>query len=107
MEPTADQRDDLEYILESIIKKIPRFVGLANSFQKKQVPIDDISDFVLGLIWENFSRKCVDYNTNYVKTHAGTTKAEHIMDLAGITIDIFQTDAKSIKELIKTELSKN
>ena len=29
------------------------------------------------------------------------------MDLAGITIDIFQTDAKSIKELIKTELSKN
>ena len=107
MEPTADQREDLEYILDSIIKKIPRFVGLANAFQKKQVPIDDISDFVLGLIWENFSRKCVEYNTNYVKTHVDTTRGEDILDLASITIDIFQTDAKSIKELIKTELSKN
>jgi len=107
MEPTASQREDLQRILDSIIKKIPSFVGLANAFQKKEVPIDNTSDFVLGIIYENFSRKCVEYNTKYVKTYANTTKGEHILDLASIAIDIFQTDANKIKESIQTELSKN
>ncbi len=107
MEPTAPQREDFQRILDSITKKIPRFVGLANSFQRKQIPIDNISDFVLGLIYQNFSEKSVEYNVEYVKAHADTTKEEHVLDLASIIIDVFQTDAKSIKESIQTELSKN
>ena len=101
MEPTAQQRVDLQGRLDSIIKKIPNFVSIAKSFQERQkVPIDNISDFVLGMIYQNFFQKSIDYNVKYVR------ELETTYDLSSIMVDIFETDFMRIKELIQKELSR-
>jgi len=102
MEPTAQQRVDLQRRLDSIIKKIPNFVSITKSFQKGQkVPIDNISEFVLGMIYQNFFQKSIDYNVKYVREHVDAT-----YDLSSIIVDIFETDFITIKELIQKELSR-
>jgi len=102
MEPTAQQRVDLQERLNSIIKKIPNFVSIAKSFQELQkVPIDNITDFVLGMIYENFFQRSIDYNIKYVREHVDAT-----YDLSSMIVDIFETDFITIKELIQKELSR-
>jgi len=106
MEPTADQREDYLKKLDSVTNKIPRFVGTARRFQD-EMQIDNMSDFVLGMIYQNYFEKSKEYSVKYVKQHAGTSTDVNLMDLARIVIDVFQTEAKSVKELIEKELSKN
>ena len=102
MEPTDQQRVDLQKRLDSIIEKIPKFVSIAKSFQKGQkVPIDNISEFILGMIYQNFFQKSIDYNVKYVR------ELEATYDLSNIIVNIFETDFMTIKELIQKELSRN
>ena len=107
MEPTAEQRQDFEKILDSVTKKIRSYVGTAHSFRDEEIRIESISDFVLGMVYQKFFEKCVEYNLKYVKEHADTTTETNFMDMARIVIDVFQTEAKSVQELIETELAKN
>jgi len=107
MEPTADQREDYLKKLDSVTKKIPRFVGTARRFRDEGMQIDNMSDFVLGMVYQNYFEKSKEYNVKYVKQHALTSTDVNLMDLARIVIDVFQTEAKSVKELIEKELSMN
>ena len=108
MEPTAQQRLDLQRILDDMLKEIPSFVLIAKSFLNRQkVPIDNIYDFVLGMVYEDFFLKSIDYSLKYVKDHSDTIKDVDVFDLSSIVIDIFETDATTIKELIQIEVSRN
>ena len=105
MEPTVEIRTKFEFRLKLIMRKIPNQITLVNSIRKK-VPINSLEDFVFGLVWQQFIQKCSDFNVEYIKKHSGTTTDNHLFDLAGIAIDVFQTKASDIQELISSELEK-
>lgn len=107
MEPTADQRIAFMQRLDSVTMKIRSFVGTAIAFRHEGIQIDNMTDFVLGMVYQDFFEKCLKYNLMYVKAHSETTKDVDIMDLSRIVIDVFLTEAESVKALIEKELPKN
>lgn len=104
MEPTDEVRTALESKLGSAMKKIPAHISTMNVLREK-VYIDSLEDFVFGRVYQDYFQKCVDYNVKYTLKHADTTTGNNILDLAGIGIDVFETQAMSIRELIKKELN--
>ncbi len=107
MEPTAGQREDYLKILSFVNKEIPSFVGNARTFRDQGLPIDNISDFALGMVYHDYFEKVIKYNVKYVQEHPETTNDRDLADLGDIAIDVFKTDANTTKELIQKELSKN
>jgi len=104
MEPTAEVRTALEIRLNSAMKKIPAHISVMNSMRKK-VPIDSLQDFVFGMVYQDYFQKCVDYNVKYTYKHADTTTENNFLDLAGIGLDVFETQAESILKLIENKLN--
>lgn len=107
MEPTDDQRQDFQRILDSVTKKMSGYVGTAHAFRDKGIRVDNIGDFVFGMVYQKFFDKCLEYNLKYVRDHPDTTTHTNLMDIAFIVIDLFQTEAQATQELIKTQLAKN
>ena len=107
MEPTAGQREDYLKILSFVNREIPSFVGNACTFRDQGMRIDNISDFALGMVYHNYFEKAIKYNVQYVREHPETTTERDLADLGDIAIDVFKTEANTIKELIQKELSKN
>ncbi len=105
MEPTEEVRKKLEFKLQLIMKKIPRIIPMINTMRKK-VSVDSLNDFVFGVVWQDYFQKCVDFNVEYIKNHSQTTTENDVIDLVGIAIDVFQTKASDIQELIIEELKK-
>ena len=104
MEPTDEARKAFEIKLNMIMKKIPRYISIMN-YMRKKVPIDSLEDFVFGMVYQEYYQKCVDYNVKYMYKHAETTTDKNLFDLTSIGIDVIETQAKKIRELIDEQLN--
>lgn len=103
MEPISEAREILNSKLDLTLRKISAYIAHANT-RRETFQIENFEDFVFGMIYQAYFKKCVDYHVQYVKEHSDSTPPPPAIDMSGIGDDIFETRANEIRKLISARL---
>lgn len=99
MELTEENRNELETILEIVINQIPNYFNLINP-SSEDWSINDIDDFVFGMVFNSFIAKSTDYLKNNILDNDKKAKLESNLDYFEITISFFNENVPKIRQSI-------
>ena len=105
MEAPDDVKQALNTNLDITLKKISAYVAHSNS-RKDIYGIQNLEEFVFGMVYQSFFKKCVDYNVKYVQALNAQTKRQNAIDMSSVSEAIFENRRDEIRQLINAYLEK-
>ena len=105
MEAPDDVKQALNRNLDITLKKISAYVAHSNS-RKDTYGIQDLEEFVFGMVYQSFFKKCVDYNVKYVQALDSQTKRKNAIDMSSVSEAIFESRTGEIRQIINAYLEK-
>ena len=104
MEPPEEVIQDLNSKLDSTLRKIISYVGHANE-HKETLHIENLGEFVFGMVYQAYFKKCVDYHVKYAQENNESGGSKPVLDLSGIGEKIFETRSNEIRQLINAQIN--
>lgn len=104
MEEADEIREILNSKLNLTLRKISAYVAHTNTM-KETFQIANFEDFVFGMVYQAYFKKCVEYHVQFVKKHADSKEPPPPINMSRIGDDIFEERANEIRQLISTQLN--
>ena len=99
MEITEENRKELETILDIVINQIPNYFNLINP-SSDDWKIDNVDDFVFGMIFNSFIGKSTEYLKNNILDNDKKAKLEYNLEYFEATINFFNENVPKIRQSI-------
>ena len=87
----------------TFLQNLTKLLPMVNSMRTK-VEINDIEDFVFGMIWQEYQRRCIAYNLEYAQKHAEKLTPKDLLDLSSILLEVFLVNASKIRQQIEEKI---
>lgn len=105
MEAPDEVKQALNSKLDLTLKKISAYVAHSNS-RKDIYGIENLEEFVFGMVYQSFFKKCVDYNVKYVQALNAETKRQNAIDMSSVYEAIFESRTGEVRQIISAYLEK-
>lgn len=94
MEPSQEDKIELETILGIVINQIPNYFNLINS-SKENWDIDNVNDCVFGMVFNSFIAKSTEYLRN--SAIDSESKDASSIEILEVVMDFFNNKVPKIK----------
>jgi len=99
MEITAEDREELNKLLEISKNKIPTYVNLINS-ARNDWHIQNLEDCVFGMVFHKYIELSSQYLTNKMVDNAETANTENTMETFDVSLDVWSDHVPEIGHAI-------